>query len=95
MTLDRLMVYEHSIEESKVSRIARSLKRSGASDQEQTSFKKNVKYQGESMSAKFKVQKGIGIKEANPTLQIVATNIMISIYWVPGIAFVVAKMGIV
>ncbi|TMW82463.1 hypothetical protein EJD97_005871 [Solanum chilense] len=40
MTLGRLMVYAQSIEESKLRRMARSLKRSGASDKEQTRFKK-------------------------------------------------------
>ena len=63
MTLDRLMVYAQSIEESKLRRMARSLKRSGASDKEQTRFKKKVQSQGESRSAKFKVEKGGGSKD--------------------------------
>ena len=46
MTLARLIVYAQSIEESEVKRMARSLKRSGARDQEQTRFKKKVQYQG-------------------------------------------------
>ena len=46
MTLDRLMVYAQSIEDSKLRRMARSLKRSGASDQDQTRFMKKVQSQG-------------------------------------------------
>ena len=45
MTLAILMVYAQSIEEYKLRRMARSLKRSGARDQEQTRFKKKVQYQ--------------------------------------------------
>ena len=47
--------------------MTRSLKRSGSSDQEQTRFKKKVQSQGESRSAKFKVEKGGGSKDGNPT----------------------------
>ena len=53
MTLARLMVYAQSIEDSKLRRTtgsfkrsgARSLKRSGATDKEQTRFKKKVQSQ--------------------------------------------------
>ena len=55
MTLDRLMLYAQPIEEFKQRRMAKRLKRCGASDQEQTRFKKKVKSQGESRSSKFKV----------------------------------------
>ena len=47
----------------------RSLKRSGASDKEQTRFKKKVQSQGESRSAKFKVEKGGGSKDGRPTCE--------------------------
>ena len=67
MTLDRLMVYAQQIEESKLSRMDRSLERSGDSDQEQTRFKKKVQSQGKSRSAKFKVEKGGGSKDGKPT----------------------------
>ena len=67
MTLARLMVYAQSIEESKLRRMARSLKRSGTSDQEQTMFKKKVQSQGESRSAKFKNEKEGGSKDGKPT----------------------------
>ena len=67
MNLARLMVYAQSIEESKLSRMARSFKRSGARDQEQTWFKKKVQSQGESRSAKFKVEKGGCSKDDKPT----------------------------
>ena len=43
------------------------MKRSGASDQEQTRFKKKVQSQGESNSAKFKVEKGGGSKNGKPS----------------------------
>ena len=67
MTLGRLMVYAESIEESKLRRMDRSLKRSGASDKEQTRFKKKVQFQGKSRSAKLKVEKGGGSKDGKPT----------------------------
>ncbi|TMX05346.1 hypothetical protein EJD97_023717, partial [Solanum chilense] len=67
MTLARLMVYAQSIVDSKLKRMGRSLKRSGASDQEKTRFKKKVQSQGESRSAKFKIEKGGGSKDGNPT----------------------------
>ena len=51
MTLSRLMVYAQSIEKSKLRRMATSSKRSGASDQEQTRFKKKVKFEEESRSS--------------------------------------------
>ena len=47
--------------------MARSFKRSGGNDQEQTRFKKKVQPQGESRSAKFKVEKGGGSKDGKPT----------------------------
>ena len=43
------------------------MKRSGANDQEQTRFKKKVQSQGESKSAKFKVDKGGGLKDGKRT----------------------------
>ena len=47
--------------------MSRSLKRSGASDQEQTRFKNKVQSHGESSIAKFKVEKGGGSKDGKPT----------------------------
>ena len=47
--------------------MARSFKRSGSSYQDQTMFKKKVKSQGECRSSKFKVEKGGGSKDGNPT----------------------------
>ena len=46
MTLSRLKVSAQSIEESKLRRMDRSLKRSGASDKEQIMFKKRFQTQG-------------------------------------------------
>ena len=45
----------------------RRLKNSGASDQEKTRFNKKVQSQGESRSAKFKVEKGGRSKDRKPT----------------------------
>ena len=45
MTPARLIVYAQSIEESKLRRMARSLKRSSVNDQEQTRFKKRFQTQ--------------------------------------------------
>ena len=45
------------------------MKKSGASDQDQTMFKKKVQSQGESGSAKFKVEKGGASKDGNPTYE--------------------------
>ena len=42
VTLSRLMVYAPMIEESKLRRIDRNLKKSGANNQEQTRFKKRA-----------------------------------------------------
>ncbi|TMW92602.1 hypothetical protein EJD97_012806 [Solanum chilense] len=67
LTLARLMVYVQSIEESKLRRTDRSLKRSGASDKEITRLKKKVESQGESRSAKLKVEKGGRSKDRKPT----------------------------
>ena len=47
--------------------MARSLKISDASDQEQTRFKKKFQSQGESRSSKLKVEKGGGSKDGKPT----------------------------
>ena len=68
------------------------MKRSGASDHEQTRFKKKVQSQGESRSAKFKVKKRGGTKDGYPTFEIVARNIMVSVYCVPGVSLVVVRM---
>ena len=45
------------------------MKRSGASDQEQTRFKNKVQSHGESSIAKFKVEKGGGSKDDKPTCE--------------------------
>ena len=92
-TLARLKVSAQSIEESNLRRMDRSLKRSGASDQAQTSFKKKVQSQGESRSAKFKLTKEVVPRIESLLVQIVARNIIVSFYWVPRVALVVVKMG--
>ena len=45
------------------------MKRSGASDKEQTRFKKKVQFQGKSRSAKLKVEKGGGSKDGKPSCE--------------------------
>ena len=47
MNFSRLMVYAQSIEDSKLTRISRNLKRSGLSDKNQPRFKKRVQIQNE------------------------------------------------
>ena len=67
MTLTRQMVYAQSIEESKLRRMARSLKRGGVSDHDQPRLKNKAQSQEESGSAKFKIEKGGGSKNGKPT----------------------------
>ena len=93
MTLARLIVYAQSIEESKLRRMARCLNRSDASDQRKLGLRR-----------RFNPKENLGVlssrlrKEVVPTMasllvQIVAKNIMVSVYWVPGVALVVVNMG--
>ena len=58
MTLDRLMVYDQSIEESKLRRMSISLKSCVSSDSDQTRFKKRAQTQEEPKSVKVKLEKG-------------------------------------
>ena len=93
MTLARHMVYAQSIEESKLRRMARCLNRSDASDQRKLGLRR-----------RFNPKENLGVlssrlrKEVVPTMasllvQIVARNIMVSVYWVPGVALVVVRKG--
>ena len=54
MTLARLMEYAQSIEESKLKRMFRNMKRGGSSDQDQSRFKKRPQTQEAPRSAKVK-----------------------------------------
>ena len=47
MILDSLMVYAQSIEDSKLKRMCRNLKRSGSSDKEQSKFMKRAQTHAE------------------------------------------------
>ena len=67
MTVARLMVYAQSIEESKHRRMARRLKRSGASDQEQTRLKKRAQTQEESKTVKVILERGGGSQNVKHT----------------------------
>ena len=67
MTLARLMVYAQSIEESKLKRMTRSLKRSGVSDQGKPRFMKRDQGQEEPKSVKVKLEKGGGSQNVKPT----------------------------
>ena len=67
MALARLMVYAKSIEESKHRMMARSLKRSGDSDQEKTRVKKRDQTQEEPRCSKEKLEKGGSSENIKPT----------------------------
>ena len=60
MNFSGLMVYAQSIEESKLGRISRNMKRSGSSDQGQCRFKKRIQTQGGTSPPKVKFEKGGG-----------------------------------
>ena len=62
MTLARLMVFAHSIEESKLGIITRNLKISCSTYETQPMFKKKVATQEERMGANVKCDKGCGSK---------------------------------
>ena len=66
-TLDRLMVYDQSIEESKHKMMSRNLKRSGSIDQDKTRFKKRAQTQEQCIFATVKLEKGGGSKNGRPT----------------------------
>ena len=57
MILDILTAYGQSIEESKVKRMARSLKRSGANDQVQKRFENRAQTQEEAKRVNVKLEK--------------------------------------
>ena len=61
------MVYAQSVGESKLRRMDRSLKRSGASDQGQPIFKKRDQGQEKPKSVKVKLEKGGGSQNVKPT----------------------------
>ena len=67
MMLPRLMQYTQSIEESKLGRISRNLKRSDSSNQGQLRFKNRAQGQKEPRSAKVKLEKGGGSQNGKPT----------------------------
>ena len=67
MTLARLMEYAQSIEESKLKRMPRNLKRSGSSYQGKPRFKKRVQGQEEPRSAKVILEKRGGSQNVKPT----------------------------
>ena len=67
MILARLMVYAESIEESKLRRMYRNIKRSGASDQGQPTFKKRAQTQCEPRAPKVKFEKRSGSQNDKPT----------------------------
>ena len=67
MNLYILTVYAQSIEESKISNMARNLKWSGPSGQNQPKFKKKAPTQNELRGPKVKLEKGSGSQGAKPT----------------------------
>ena len=60
MILSRLIVYAQLIEESKLRRMFRNLKRSGSIDKEKARIKKIAQGQEEPRSANVKLEKGGG-----------------------------------
>ena len=67
MNISRFMVYAQSIEESKLSRIYRNLKRIGTSDKNQRRFKKRAPIQDEPKDPKLKLEKGSGSQNGKTT----------------------------
>ena len=67
MNLSRLMVYAHSIEESKIIRMSRNLKRGRVDEKNQPRFKKRVPSQDGPSARKVKVKGGSGSQGVNPT----------------------------
>ncbi|TMX00969.1 hypothetical protein EJD97_025522 [Solanum chilense] len=66
ITVARLILYTQSIEESKLKRIARNLKRGGSSDQDQPRVRKRAQTQEEPRSAKVKFERGGGSQNEKP-----------------------------
>ena len=67
MTLSRLMLYDQSIEESTLKRMARNLKRSRSIVQDQPRPKKRAQTQERSRSAKVKFEREGGSQNEKPT----------------------------
>ena len=67
ITLASLMVYAQSVEESKLCRISRNLKRSGSSDQSQPRFMKRAQIQDGPSVPKVKLEKGSVSQGGKPT----------------------------
>ncbi|XP_069146986.1 uncharacterized protein [Solanum lycopersicum] len=63
MNLSRLMVYAQSIEDSKLNKVSRNLKRSGPSEQNQP----RSQIQNEPRDPKVKIEKGSGSQDGKPT----------------------------
>ncbi|XP_069143313.1 uncharacterized protein [Solanum lycopersicum] len=70
MTLTKLLVYAQSIEESKLTMMARSLKRSCTNNKEKTRFKKRAQTQEDPKSSKVKLEKGGSSQKVKPTCTI-------------------------
>lgn len=67
MNLSRLMVYAHSIEESKIIRMSRNLKRGRVDEKNQPRSKKIFLNQDGPSAPKVKVESGSGSQGFNPT----------------------------
>ena len=66
MNLSMLMVYTKSIEEPKLKRITRYLKRSGPSEQHHPIFKKIIQTQDEPRDPKVNFEKGSSSQNGKP-----------------------------
>ena len=94
MTLARLMVYAQSIEESKLRRITRSLKRSVSNDQEQLGLRRGPKVKKNLRVFRLNWREEVVLKMSNLHVSLVARNIMVSVYWVSRVAMVVIRKDI-
>ena len=91
MTLSRLIVYDQSIEVSKLKMMSRILKRSGSSHHGQPSFKKRAQTQEESRSANVNWRMDVVLKMEDLHVSLVERVIIASVERVPGDALVVVR----
>ena len=91
ITLSRIIVYAQSIEASKIRRMARSFKRSGANDQEQQGLRRRFNLKENVRVLISWLRKAIVPRMASLLVQIVSRNIMVSVSRVPGVAFVLVR----
>ena len=77
--ISRLMVYARAIEESKLRRMARNLKRGSSCDQEKSSVNKKAQTQDDPRSAKVKFRKEVVLKMKSLYVSLVGRDSMESV----------------